>query len=168
MLTYRATNKITGRYYIGSAKSYCHYMNRVGNHHIRKSESEFHIDLQADPKNFVWEILCEDELETRDYEYGQLQDHVGNPLCYNKSSTNGAIRGVAQRGTGWEHSETTKLKMSESAKLPEAQPPHKKAAQSKAASATNAKKQPCPQCGMLMNVGNLAKHLKGTRCPGNL
>ena len=31
---------------------------------------------------------------------------------------------------------------------------------------TNSKKQPCPQCGMLMNVGNLAKHIKGTRCKG--
>ena len=166
MLTYRATNKVTGRYYIGSAKSYCHYMNRIGNHHIRKSESDFHRDLQADPKNFIWEVLCEDELETRDYEYTQLQEHVGNPLCYNKSATNGAVRGVAQRGTGWEHSDLTKLKMSESAKRPEAQPAHKKEAQSRAVSATNAKKQPCPQCGMLMNIGNLTKHLKGTRCKG--
>jgi hypothetical protein len=66
------------------------------------------------------------------------------------------------------HSDITKLKMSESALNPEAQPAHKKAAQSRAVSATNAKKQPCPQCGMLMNVGNLTKHLKGTRCPGNL
>jgi hypothetical protein len=168
MLTYKVTSQATGRYYIGSAKTYCHYMNRVGNHHIRKSSSEFHLALQANPKDFMWEVLREDELETRDYEYELLQEHVGNPLCYNKSATNGAVRGVAQRGTGWEHSDTTKLKMSESAKKPEAQPAHKKAAQSRAVSETNAKKQPCPQCGMLMNVGNLTKHLKGTRCPGNL
>lgn len=64
------------------------------------------------------------------------------------------------------HSDTTKLKMSESAKKPEAQPAHKKAAQSRAAATTNSKKSPCPQCGMLMNVGNLTKHLKGTRCKG--
>ena len=166
MLTYKATNIKTGRYYIGSAKTYCHFMNRIGNHHIRKDKRDFIQDLQRDPEAFVWEVLREDDLDTRDYEYELLQEHVGNPLCYNKSSTNGAVRGVAQRGTGWEHSDLTKLKMSESAKRPEAQPAHKKAAQSKAASETNAKKQPCPQCGMLMNVGNLTKHLKGTRCKG--
>jgi hypothetical protein len=60
----------------------------------------------------------------------------------------------------------TREKMSESARKPGAQPPHKKAAQSRAVSETNSKKQPCPQCGMLMNVGNLAKHIKGTRCKG--
>ena len=31
---------------------------------------------------------------------------------------------------------------------------------------TNQKKSPCPQCGMLMNIGNLTKHLKGTKCKG--
>jgi hypothetical protein len=60
----------------------------------------------------------------------------------------------------------TRQKMSASACKPGAQPPHKKAAQSRAVSETNAKKQPCPQCGLLMNIGNLTKHLKGTRCKG--
>ncbi len=151
MLTYRATNTKTGRYYIGSAQSYCHYMNRV------------------DPKAFVWEVLREDDLNTRDYEYELLQENVDNPLCYNISKTNGGLGpGIAPRGTGWEHTDATKLKMSESARQPSAQPPHKKAAQSRAVSDTNSKKQPCPQCGMLMNIGNLTKHLKGTRCHGNL
>lgn len=63
-------------------------------------------------------------------------------------------------------SEECRKKMKESALKPSANPPHKKAAQSRAVSATNAKKQSCPQCGLLMNVGNLAKHLKGTRCKG--
>ena len=66
------------------------------------------------------------------------------------------------------HSDVTKLRMRESAKSAKAQPAHKKAAQSRAVSETNSKKQPCPQCGMLMNVGNLAKHIKGTRCKGSL
>ena len=63
-------------------------------------------------------------------------------------------------------SEECKAKQREAALRPEANPPHKKAAQSRAVSETNSKKQPCPQCGMLMNVGNLTKHLKGTRCKG--
>jgi len=67
-------------------------------------------------------------------------------------------------GERWD--KETRQKMSESAKKPGANPPHKKAAQSRAVSETNSKKQPCPQCGMLMNVGNLTKHLKGTRCKG--
>jgi hypothetical protein len=67
-------------------------------------------------------------------------------------------------GERW--SKEVRQKMSESAKSVKAQPAHKKAAQSRAVSETNSKRQPCPQCGMLMNVGNLAKHIKGTRCKG--
>ncbi len=167
MITYTATNIETGRFYIGSARTYCHYMNRVGNHHIRKSpNSQFHKDLQESPLNFKWEYI-EDDLITRDAEYQLLQIHVGDPLCYNKSKTNGAIAGVAQRGVGWNHTDSTILKMSESALRPEAQPPHKKAAQSKAVSETNAKKQPCPHCGKLMNIGNLTQHLRRRTCLKN-
>jgi hypothetical protein len=80
------------------------------------------------------------------------------------SRRNFAATRVFFDGERWD--KQTRQKMSESAKKPGAQPPHKKAAQSQAVSATNAKKQPCPHCGMLMNVGNLTKHLKGTRCKG--
>jgi hypothetical protein len=138
-------------------------MNRIGNHHIRKSESQFHADLQKSPKKFIWEILCEDDLETRDYEYAMLQEHVGNPLCYNKSKSNGAIEGIAPRGIGWHHDDITKLKIGEGNRNPS---PEKRKRQSEGVSKTNSKKQPCPQCGMLMNVGNLTKHIKGTRCKG--
>ena len=157
MLTYRATNTNTGRYYIGSAKTYCHYMNRMGNHHVRKGKKEFWEDLQKDPKSFVWEILREDDLDTRDYEYELLQTHVGDPLCYNKSATNGAVRGVAQRGTGWEHSGSTRQKMSESAlKTSDI----KSATMSKMVNS----KQPCPHCGKLMNPGNLTQHIRAQTC----
>ena len=57
--------------------------------------------------------------------------------------------------------------MSESALKPEAQPLHKKEAQSSAMTETNDKKQPCPNCGMLMNIGNLTKHLKAKTCLKN-
>ena len=73
----------------------------------------------------------------------------------------------SKTGVSWgTHTEETKRKQRAAALRPEAQPAHKKAAQSRAVSETNSKKQPCPQCGMLMNVGNLAKHIKGTRCKG--
>ena len=79
-------------------------------------------------------------------------------------SINARRANAARKNTA--RSEKCRIKMREAALRPEAQPDHKKAAQSRAVSATNSKKQPCPQCGMLMNVGNLAKHLKGTRCKG--
>jgi hypothetical protein len=79
-------------------------------------------------------------------------------------SINATRANAARKNTA--RSDTCRAKMREAALRPEAQPPHKKAAQSRAVSATNAKKQPCPQCGNLFNVGNLAKHIKGTRCKG--
>jgi len=163
MLTYRATNIHTGCYYIGSAKTYCHYMNRIGSHHMGSPYNDFRKHLQKSPKDFVWEILCEDDLATRIYEYDLLQKHIGDPLCYNKSSSNGAMPGVSQRGEGWKHSEETRQKIGEGNRNPSAE---KRKRQSEGVSRTNSKKQPCPQCGMLMNVGNLAKHIKGTRCKG--
>jgi hypothetical protein len=83
----------------------------------------------------------------------------------NKWVSENAKRANASRKTT-ARSEECKAKMRAAALRPEAQPAHKKAAQSRAVSETNSKKQPCPQCGMLMNVGNLAKHIKGTRCKG--
>ena len=169
MLTYKATNTDTGRYYIGSALSYCHYMSRVGNHHCTKIRQQFQVDLQENPRKFIWEILREDELETRDYEQELLYSCWGDTLCYNLAKKCGKTQvpppeKVFSDGDRW--AAKTRQKMSESAKKPGSQPPHKKAAQSRAVSETNSKKSPCPQCGMLMNVGNLTKHLKGTRCKG--
>ena len=162
MLTYRSTSTKTGRYYIGSALTYCHYMNRVGNHHMRREVNDFQRDLQSDPRSFVWEILREDDLAERTYEYELLQKNVGDPLCYNKSKSNGS--GFGGRPEGYTHTDITKLKMSESALRPEAQPEHKKQAQSKAVTATNSKLQPCPDCGKLMNVGNLTQHIRRQTC----
>jgi hypothetical protein len=79
-------------------------------------------------------------------------------------SINARKANAARKNTA--RSEECRAKMRVAALRPEAQPTHKKEAQSRAVSATNAKKQPCPQCGLLMNVGNLTKHLKGTRCKG--
>ena len=79
-------------------------------------------------------------------------------------SINARKANAARKNTA--RSEECRAKMKEAALRPEAQPAHKKEAQSRAVSETNSKKLPCPQCGMLMNIGNLTKHLKGTRCKG--
>ena len=83
MLTYKATNTKSGRYYIGSALDYCRYMGRMGNHHYTKVRQQFQVDLQESPRDFAWEILREDELETRDYEQELLYACADDPLCYN-------------------------------------------------------------------------------------
>ena len=171
MVTYKATNIKTGRYYIGSALSYCLYIGRMGHHHYTKVRQQFQIDLQENPRDFLWEILEEDDLDTRDYEQELLYACIDDPLCYNLAKKCGKTNilppeRVFVDGDRW--GSKTRQKMSESAKSAKAQPAHKKAAQSRAVSETNSKKSPCPQCGMLMNVGNLTKHLKGTRCKGIL
>ena len=109
-------------------------------------------------------------------------DFYGRP-CIHRRQLKYLPSGLQKRGEYWisQHakaanaarkntarSEECRSKQRAAALRPEAQPAHKKAAQSRAVSETNSKKQPCPQCGMLMNVGNLAKHIKGTRCKGTL
>ncbi len=61
-------------------------------------------------------------------------------------------------------SEECRAKMRAAALRPEAQPAHKKAAQSRAVSTTNSKKQPCPTCGKMMNIGNLTQHIRRAKC----
>jgi hypothetical protein len=169
MITYTATNIKTGKFYIGSAKDYCNYMNRKGNHHVGKPYSDFRKDLQADPLAFKWEY-SEDDNDNRDFEAALLQIYVGNKWCYNLRKedrlTSETARAANKARTNTARSEDCRRKMSESALKPEANPPHKKAAQREAMRKTSLNKKPCPQCGMLMNVGNLTKHLKGTRCKG--
>jgi hypothetical protein len=58
----------------------------------------------------------------------------------------------------------TRQKMSESALKPSAQPAHKKKAQSDAVTATNKVLHECPTCGKLMNIGNLAQHIRRAKC----
>lgn len=73
---------------------------------------------------------------------------------------------LSKQGKSWgRHTEDSRRRIGEGNRNPSAE---KRKRQSEGVSKTNAKKQPCPQCGMLMNVGNLTKHLKGTRCKGSL
>jgi hypothetical protein len=165
MITYTATNTKTGQFYIGSAKNYCHFMNRKGNHHVGKPYSDFRKDLQADPLSFVWDY-SEDGLDTRDYEEALLALYVGSKWCYNISKKSGGCCGdpeTVYRGgkTGMKQSEETRRKIGEGNRNPSAE---KRKRQSEGVSATNAKKQPCPTCGKLMNIGNLTQHIRRGKC----
>ena len=169
MITYKATSIKTGRYYIGSAKTYCHYMNRMGHHHLTyiiksKHHNDFHLDLWEDPRDFQWEILREDDLATREYETELLRACANDPLNYNLCHFSGGQEEELADGPRW--SKEVRKRMSASASRPEANPPHKKEAQREAMRRTSLNKQPCPQCGMMLGPGNLVKHIKGTRCKG--
>ena len=156
MITYIATNTKTGKFYIGSAKSYCRYMARIGQHHIHapgsRGYSDFHKDLQADPLSFKWEYT-EDGLETRDWEKSLIAVYLGSPFCYNIGEGRWEGRHLPRAG----HSEETKQKMRLSALKDSAR-------RSNQLSTVVNKKEPCPHCGKLMNPGNLKQHLRAQTC----
>ena len=155
MITYTATNIKTGKFYIGSAKSYCRYMARIGQHHIHapggRGYSDFHRDLQADPLSFKWEYI-EDELETRDREKSLIAVHIGSALCYNIGEGR-----HNNHPTGWKHTEEAKQKQRVAA-LKDGE------RRSKHLSRVVNTKEPCPHCGKLMNPGNLKQHLRAQTC----
>ena len=165
MLTYTATNTKTGKFYIGSAKNYSYYMNRKGNHHIGKPYNDFRKDLQKDPLAFEWDY-SEDDLITRDFEESLLAIYVGSEWCYNISKKAGGCCGDSEtvyRGgkTGMTQSEETRRKIGEGNRNPS---PEKRKRQSEAVTATNSKLKPCPDCGKLMNSGNLTQHIRRQTC----
>ena len=169
MITYTATNTKTGKFYIGSAKDYCNYMNRRGNHHMRRGRSagQFQKDLQADPLAFKWE-WSEDGLTNRDFEASLLALYVGTPWCYNQSvSVTGLDSEISRRGgasrRGYTHSEETKAKISAKA-TENNNRPEVKQAQKEAATRINAVKVSCPHCGLTTNPGNLTQHLNRGKC----
>lgn len=163
MILYTATNTKTGRFYIGSAASVKHYIARRRYHlTVNNSKWEFHRDLQENPADWVWETS---EIADRSEEEAMLALYVGSKYCYNKSSRADGS-GFGGRPKGYEHKISTREKQSDSQRQNWEDNEERKALVRDQMKKTNAKKQPCPQCGMLMNVGNLTKHLKGTRCKG--
>ncbi len=155
MITYTATNTKTGKFYIGSAQSYCHYMNRVGFHHNVKpgrGYTDFQKELQADPLSFKWE-WSEDNRTDRNTEESLIATYRESPFLYNVGA--GRYEGVHNPRKG--HSEETKKKMSETAKKDRDR-------RSKQLSTIVNKKEPCPLCGKLMNPGNLKQHLRAGTC----
>jgi hypothetical protein len=166
VITYTAANTKTGKFYIGSAKDYCNYMNRRGNHHVGKAYNQFRKDLQANPHSFSWE-WSEDNTDSRDVEASLLALYVGSPWCYNTSKS---VFGVGDpdlcringlRG-GYTHTEDTKAKIGQSVRA--AQTSELKQKQRETAARTNAKRVTCPHCGLTTNPGNLTQHLNRGKC----
>lgn len=161
MLTYTATNTKTGEFYIGSAKDYCHFMNRKGNHHIGHAYSKFRQDLQANPHDFIWDY-SEDDLDDRSFEGALLEIYVDSKFCYNRcKNPDGFDTETARRANllikDRSRSEETRAKMSASAFKTSG-------IKSKTMTKMVISKEPCPHCGKLMNPGNLKQHLRAMTC----
>lgn len=163
MILYTATNTKTGKFYIGSCLSVKLYISRRRYHlTVKNSPYEFHQDLQASPEDWVWETS---EINDRSEEEAMLSLYVGSKFCYNKS-THAKGSGLGGRKPGYEHKISTREKQSDSQRKNWEDNQDRRNIVREKIKTVNSKKQPCPQCGMLMNVGNLTKHLKGTRCKG--
>ena len=167
MLTYKATNTKTNRYYIGSAGSYCLYMGRVGHHHNTKIKKPFQTDLQNNPLDFKWEILREDDLKTRDYEQELLFAHAQDPLCYNINKRVGKTNVpppevVFVNGDRWDSSVRKQMSKSQAENW-DGNDQRRELVATKMTE-TNSKLKPCPHCGKLMNPGNLTQHIRAQTC----
>lgn len=82
MITYKATNIVNGMWYVGSTNNF----ERRKKEHLRGNyRDRFHRELQKNPSNFVWVIINNDKLNTRDFEQKILNEHYGKRYCYNVS-----------------------------------------------------------------------------------
>jgi hypothetical protein len=165
MITYKITNTKSGRYYIGSAHSYNHYLCRLRNHYQSPQKGVFQREYHEDPLSFAFEVIHVDDLDTGEYERQLLIELWGDPLLYNVSRQ---VSGTAKKiklpkepvtdGPRW--ATKTKTKMSKSQEENWANNEGRRAIVSEVVTKTNLRKSPCPHCGLEMNAGNLAKHIR--------
>ena len=166
MITYTATNTKTGRFYIGSAQTYCHYMSRIGSHHIlaphARGYSQFHKDLQADPCSFKWE-WSEDDRDDRNTEESLIACYRESPFLYNIG--NGRYERT-EKHRGWTHTEETRRIQSEKNKLNYEQKPERREKMRAKMRETNSRRVTCEFCGKETNPANLRRWHKDGRCQG--
>ena len=81
MDTYRATNTLNGRFYIGSTVN---FEGRKKQHLNNNSPYPFHRALQKNPDVFIWEVWV-DESQEREMEQALLDMWFGKGQCYNLS-----------------------------------------------------------------------------------
>ena len=161
MILYTATNVKTGMFYIGSTKSHKHYIARRRYHLTNSGSSfQFHKDLQKSPGDFRWEFS---EIEDRSEEEAMLALYVGSKFCYNKSvKADGS--GFGGRPKGYSHTDDTRVKQSMGQWENWKDNDERREIVSTKMAETNSKLQPCPDCGKLMNAGNLSQHLRRQTC----
>jgi len=79
MDTYRATNTLNGKFYIGSSVN---FERRKREHLSSKENYPFYKDLRKNPEAFVWEIYT-DDLDTNEHEVRLLREFYFDVKCYN-------------------------------------------------------------------------------------
>jgi hypothetical protein len=126
----------------------------------RKSEGGLLINLSTGgqgPSNTTWRLTNETRNKMKEAQARRLPP---------SQETKDKIK-KAKTGFSWgRHTKTTKEKQSKTQTENWKDNIERKQMVASKMIETNSKKQPCPQCGMLMNIGNLTKHIKGTRCKG--
>ena len=101
MNTYRATNTLNGKFYIGSTKDFEYRKYQ----HLRSKENyPFQADLRKNPEAFVWEVYT-DNLDTNEHEVRLLREFYFDVKCYNLNPC--AERPPSQRGKTWWKNELT-------------------------------------------------------------
>lgn len=93
-ITYRATNKRNGKWYVGSTQQPLD--SRIRQHITYKINDEFHNSLRKNPDHYTWEVLSETEGDDRSHEQEILDVFVGSRYCMN-------ISRFAAGGNGWSH-----------------------------------------------------------------
>jgi len=81
MNTYRATNTLNGRFYIGSTTD---FKTRKKAHLESSANYPFQKALRSNPEAFVWEVYTDDS-ENRELEQALLDMWFGCERCYNLS-----------------------------------------------------------------------------------
>jgi hypothetical protein len=84
MITYKATNTLNGRFYIGSSRNWETYEKRKKSHLRGSYDYFFHRELKNSPEAFEWETV-EDSLEEPVLEQALLDMWFGKEQCYNLS-----------------------------------------------------------------------------------
>jgi len=91
-IVYKATNKLNGKWYVGSTlqdleSRILQHKNKVGNYPFQNA-------LRKNPKSFTWEVLSEVDGDDRSHEQEILDCFFGSEYCYNLSP-------YANGGRGW-------------------------------------------------------------------
>ena len=111
MITYIATNTLTGKFYIGSTTDF----EKRKKQHLKSTKNlPFQNALRLNPDAFRWEYF-EDEHTERTWEQALLDLYCGSKFCYNLNPnvlTPPENKGVNNPNHGKERPEETKKKIS--------------------------------------------------------
>jgi hypothetical protein len=111
MITYRATNILNGKFYIGSSRNLVSYEKRKKSHLRGKGDYPFQRALRKNLEAFEWEYV-EDDCEKPVLEQAQLDQWYGKEQCYNLNpfADRGPDRTGKKQPDGWGKRHSDKLR----------------------------------------------------------